>query len=56
MIKRIKELDPKLPLTVIYGKDSWMKHIRQEEFEDARDEKSYNKSWVRYKPFIHTIG
>ena len=53
MLKRISGLDTNLPLTVIYGKDSWMKHITNEEFEDARNGKGYTKTWVRYKS--HTL-
>ena len=47
MIKRIKELDHQLPLTVIYGKESWMTPIPAEQFSEARAGKGYNKSWVR---------
>ena len=48
MIKRIKELDPRLPLTVIYGGNSWMTPISAEQLHDARAGEGYNKLWVRY--------
>ena len=33
---RLNQLDPSLPLTAIYGRDSWMQALSTEEFEDAR--------------------
>ena len=33
---RLNQLDPSLPLTAIYGRDSWMQPLSTEEFEDAR--------------------
>lgn len=33
---RLNQLDPSLPLTAIYGRDSWMQSLSTEEFEDAR--------------------
>ena len=46
MMNRVEELDDKLPVTLIYGKDSWMTPITAEEFREARGGKGYNKSWV----------
>ena len=36
LIKRIIDLDPNIPMTVIYGKNSWMKQISIDEFIHAR--------------------
>ena len=36
LIKRISLLDPNIPMTVIYGKNSWMKQITVDEFIIAR--------------------
>ena len=36
MIKRIHQLSHSIPMTVIYGKNSWMKHITLNEFIEAR--------------------
>ena len=36
MRHRLGQLDTKVPLTAIYGNDSWMKPLSTEEFEEAR--------------------
>jgi len=36
MVNRLSDLKSSLPLTAIYGKDSWMKALTKEEFDQAR--------------------
>ena len=36
MLPRIRDLDPKLPLSVFYGGDSWMSQIDEETFSQTR--------------------
>jgi hypothetical protein len=36
LIKRISQLDPNISMTVIYGKNSWMKQTTLDEFIHAR--------------------
>ena len=41
LIKRITHLDPNISMTVIYGKNCWMKQITVDEFIHARGGKGY---------------
>lgn len=36
MFPRLADLDKSVPLTVIYGKDSWVQNMTQEDFEEMR--------------------
>ena len=37
LIPRLSGLDPAVPVTALYGGDSWVTTIAQEEFEAVRD-------------------
>ena len=52
MIKRIHKMDPSLPMTVIYGKNSWMKHITLTEFIEARGVEDNTRVEVLYYSLI----
>lgn len=43
-ISRINELDSNIPLTAIYGGNSWMPSLTREEFEHARNGEGYSRS------------
>ena len=45
-ISRINELDSNIPLTAIYGGNSWMPSLTREEFEHARNGEGYSRSRV----------
>ena len=47
MIKRIHQLNHSIPMTIIYGKNSWMKHITLNEFIEARGTEQNTKVEVR---------
>ena len=49
MIERITDLDPNIPVTVIYGKNSWMKQITIDEFDRARRGKGITRVKVSVK-------
>jgi len=47
MLNRLRELKSSLPLTAIYGRDSWMQSLSKEQFAEARgdeENKTYNDS------------
>ena len=48
MIRRIHQMDPSIPMTVIYGKNSWMKHITLTEFIEARGMEENTRVEVMY--------
>ena len=43
---RLHALSPDLPLTAIYGADSWMRPLTTEEFEEARGRQGLTLSTV----------
>lgn len=47
MINRIYQLNHSIPMTIIYGKNSWMKHITLNEFIEARGTEQNTKVEVR---------
>ena len=46
LINRINELDSNIPLTVIYGGNSWMPKVTKEEFDYARNGEGYTRARV----------
>ena len=48
LISRLSKLDPSVPVTALYGGDSWVTTIAQEDFEAVRIKKSKFRSipWV----------
>lgn len=44
LINRINELDSNIPLTVIYGGNSWMPKVTKEEFDYARNGEGYTRA------------
>ena len=46
-VNRINELDPNIPLTAIYGGNSWMPSLTREEFEAARNGEGYCRVRVK---------
>ena len=47
-VNRINELDPNIPLTAIYGGNSWMPSLTREEFEAARNGEGYCRVRVKF--------
>ena len=47
-VNRINELDPNIPLTAVYGGNSWMPSLTRQEFEDARNGEGYCRVRVKY--------
>ena len=45
-------MDPSIPMTVIYGKNSWMKHITLTEFIEARGVEDNTRVEVLYYSLI----
>merc|ERR1711976_506401 len=41
MFPRLEDLDDHVPLTVVYGADSWVQNFAQEEFESLRPKARY---------------
>ena len=51
MLPRLKDLEPKLPLSVFYGGDSWMSQIEEETFTQIRKVDPDIESYTR----VHVI-
>ena len=48
MFPRLSNLDPNVPLTALYGAESWIKAISEEEFKIIRKNNGY--SYMRLVP------
>ena len=53
MINRLLELEPKIPLTFLYGEKTWLRQIPQETLETRPHTKVHVSFWKKYFEIFH---